>query len=181
MVLHKVSIVKQGRIFANLFGNFTMSIQESVKIRNVSAIAIAIRHISAIGIAILSTGIAIAQVRVVAVGIFQSYERVGLLADLLFHARVRLKIRIELRMALQELRVVDQGWRFANLFGNFAMAIEKLIKSGQVPARDVIDWGSRPVLLGRNSLPVLRSRGSRRLRKRGTREAQQRHRRRTEN
>jgi len=184
-----------------------MSIEESVKIRRVSAIGIAIRyvsavdivsaagvairhvfaigivsaagiairHVSAIGIAsaveiaILPTGITIAQVRVAAVEIFQSHERAGLLADLLFHTRVILKIRIELRMALQELRVVDQGRRFAKLVGNFAMAIEKLIKSRQVPARDVIAL---------DSLPILRGRG---LRVHGTRDTQERRRRRTEN
>ena len=43
-------------------------------------------------------------------------------------------------MALQELRVIDQGRRFANLVGNFAMGIEKLVKSRQVPPRDVIAW-----------------------------------------
>jgi hypothetical protein len=152
-----------------------------IAIRNVSAIVIAIRPVSAIDIAILSSGIAIAQVRVAAVGVFKSYERVRLLADLLSHARVRLKIRIEFRVALQKLRVVDQGRRFANLFGNFTMAIEKLIKSRQVPARDVIAWGSLPVWLGQSSLTVLRSRGGRRLRKRGTWEAQPCRHRRTEN
>src|ERR1700733_3794596 len=176
-----------------------MFIQESVKLRHVSAIAVAIlstgiiRHVSAIGIAILSTsirilsaGITIAQVRVAGVEIFLSHERVGPSADLLFHTRVVLKIRIELRMALQVLRVVDQGRRFAKLVGNFAMAIEKLIKSRQVPARDVIAWDSLPVLRGRSldSLPVLRGRSldsllvlrGRRLRVRGTRETQRHHR-----
>jgi hypothetical protein len=88
-------------------------------------------------------------------------------------------------MALQELRVVDQGRRFAKLFGIFAMAIQELIESRQVPVRDVVAWGSLPVLRGR-SLPVLRGcrlggrrlggRGLRgcRLRVRRTREPQQR-------
>ena len=144
-----------------------MFIEEPVKARHVSAIVIAIR-VSAIGITILSSGITIAQVPVAAVAIFQAHERVGALADLLFHTRVILKIRIELRMALQELRVVDQGRRFAKLVGNFPMAIEKLVKSRQVPARDVIAWDSwyrLPFLL--YSWPILRGG---RLRVRETRE-----------
>ncbi|MFZ0270869.1 MAG: hypothetical protein WB524_25515 [Acidobacteriaceae bacterium] len=170
MILHKLSIVQQGRIFANLFGNFTMVIQEPIKTRHVSAIVIAIRHVSAVGIAIGSTGITIAQVRVAGVEIFQSHERVGALADLLFHTRVFLEIRTELRMAFEELRIVDQGRRFAKLVRDFAMTIEKLIKSRQVPASDVV------VVLDR--LPVLRGR---RLRTRGRWDTQQRCRRCTEN
>jgi hypothetical protein len=88
-------------------------------------------------------------------------------------------------MALQVLRIVDQGRRFAKLVGNFAMAIEKLVKSRQVPVRDVIALDSLPVLRGRSldSLPVLRRRSlrGRRLRVRGTRETQRCHHRRTEN
>src|ERR1700677_1140296 len=113
-----------------------MLIQESVKTRYVSAILSTGITILPIGITILSSGntilstsITIAHARIAAVGIFQSHERVGLLADLLFHTRMVLKIRIELRMALQVLRVVDQRRRFTKLVGNLAMAIEKLVKS----------------------------------------------------
>ena len=91
-----------------------------------------------IGIAILAVGITIAQAAVVAVEIFGSHERVGTLADLLLHAGVVLEIGIELRMALQELRVVDQGRRSAQLLGGLAMAIEEPVKLRQVPAGDVI-------------------------------------------
>ncbi len=157
-----------------------MFIEESIKIHHVSAIGIAIRHVSVsavviairsvspIGIAILSTGITIALIRVAGVKIFEPHERVRPLTDLLFHTRVILKICIKLRMALQELRVVDQGRRFAKLVGNFSMTIKKLIKSRQVSACDVIALDSLPVLRGR------------RLRMRATREAQQRHGRRAE-
>jgi hypothetical protein len=73
-------------------------------------------------------------------------------------------------MALQELRVVDQGRRFAKLAGNFAMAIEKLVESRQVPAGDVIAWDRLPIL--RSVLDSrLDLRGRRlRLRARGTTE-----------
>ena len=149
-------------------------------------LCIAILSTGSIGITIWSAGITIAQVRVAGVLIFQSHERVGPLADLLFHARVILKICVELWMFFEELRVVDQRWCLAKLAGNFAMAIEKLIESRQVPPRDVIGLDSRPVLLA--SLPVLHGsvlRGpglcARRLRVHRIREIQQRHRRRTEN
>ncbi len=115
-----------------------MVIEESIKVGHVPAIVTVIRNVSAVGIAILSTGIAITQVRVAAIGIFKSHECVGPRADLLFHTRVILKIRIELRMALQELRIIDQGRRFTKLVGNFAMTVEELIESRQVSARDVI-------------------------------------------
>lgn len=124
-----------------------MSIQESVEIRHVSAISVVsaigiailpIRHVSAVGIAILPICIAVAQVSVARVSIFQTHESVGLLADLLFHARMILKICIELRVTLQILRIVNQGWRLAKLAGNFAMVIEKLIEPRQISARDVI-------------------------------------------
>src|SRR5580698_4143136 len=125
-----------------------MLIQKSIETRHVSAIVIPIRHVPAVGVAILPAGITIAQVRVAGVLIFQSHERVGPLADLLFHARVILKICVELWMFFEELRVVYQRWCLAKLAGNFAMAIEKLIESRQVPPRDVIGLDSRPVLHG---------------------------------
>jgi hypothetical protein len=163
MVLNKRLIVHERRVLANLLGYFTVSIEESVKIREVSLLSIAsaigiastIRVAtatsiaSAISMAILSTGIAIAQVPVATVAIFQSHERVGVLADLLFHTRVILKIRIELRMILQELRGVDEGRRFAKLVGNFVVAVKKLIESGHVSVHDVIALDSLPVLRGR--------------------------------
>src|ERR1700734_3110508 len=103
MVLHKISIVQQGRIFANLFTDLAMFIEESVKVRHVSAIVIAIRHVSAVGITTLS-GITVAHTSIARVEIFQSHERVGPLADLLFRAGVVLKVRIELRMSFEKLR-----------------------------------------------------------------------------
>jgi hypothetical protein len=130
----------------------------------------------AVGIAILSTCVTIAQVRIAAIEIFQSHEGVRPLADLLLYARVIREIPIELRMTLQELWVVDQRRRSAQLVGNFAMTIEKLIEARQVSARDVIAWYILPPLL-----PVLRGRGlhgcrlrGRRLRVTSTREPQQR-------
>ena len=130
-----------------------MIIEEPVEIRHVSAVIIAICHVSAVSVAILPTGITIAHVRIPGVGIFQPHERVGALADLLLHTRVVLKIRIELRMVLQKLRIVDQRRCFAKLVGNFTMAIEKLIESSQVPACDVIAGNRLPIL--RDHLPVL--------------------------
>ncbi|MGC2297584.1 MAG: hypothetical protein WA476_02200 [Acidobacteriaceae bacterium] len=162
-----------------------MVIEEPVKARYVSAIGIAIRHVSAVGITILSAGsvgitilsagITIAQVRVAGVEIFQPHEGVGPFADLLFHTGVILKVRVELRMALEKLRVVDQGRRFAKLAGNFAMVVEKLIESRQVSARNVVVGGeSLAILLGRRLLlRGLHLRG-RRLRARGLGEKQQR-------
>src|SRR5580698_6780824 len=140
-----------------------MVIEEPAKARYVSAIGITIRHVSAvciaiqstgsIGITIWSAGITIAQVRVAGVAIFQPHERVGLFADLLFHTGVILKVRVELRMALHVLRVVDQGRRFAKLVGNFAVVVEKLIESRQISARDVVVVGeSLAALLGRGLL-----------------------------
>jgi hypothetical protein len=121
MVLHEHSIVQQRRVSANLFGNFTMAIEKLVEIRDVSAIGIAIWSNSitilplSADIAILSlsdrlslsASITISQARVTGVLTFQPHKRIGLCADLLFHARVVLKIRAERRVGLQELRVVD--------------------------------------------------------------------------
>jgi hypothetical protein len=59
-------------------------------------------------------------------------------------------------MLLQVLRIVNQGRCFAKLIGNFAMAIEKLVKLRQVPAGNVIARHSLPVWWGGNSLPILR-------------------------
>jgi hypothetical protein len=157
MVLHKLLIVQQGRVSANLLANFTMTVEEPVEIRHISAVAITIAiHVSAVGVTILPGGITIAQVVVAGVEIFQSHERVRLLADLLFHTCVVLKIGVELRMALQILRIGNQGRCLAKLVGNFAMAIEKLVKLRQVSASNVIAWNSLPVWGGRDGLPVLR-------------------------
>jgi hypothetical protein len=104
----------------------------------------------------LSVSIPITQARVAGVLTFQTHKRAGLRADLLFYARVVLKIRAERRVALQKLRVVDQGRRSAKLLGYFAMAIEKLVEAREVAAGDVIaalgalsisDLGGLPVLV----------------------------------
>jgi hypothetical protein len=113
--------------------------------------------ITCIGVAILTHGIPIAEAPVVAVEIFRSHERVGPLGDLLSHAGVILEIRIERRMVLDELRIVDQGRRLAQLIGNFAMGIEKLVKPGQVPAGDVIA-ADIVAVLGLDSPLILRGR-----------------------
>ena len=105
----------------------------------------------------LPAGITIPQVLVagVVIGIF--HELVGVLAYLLFHTRVILKVRFEFRIALQELRVVHQGWSFAKFLAKFGFAVEKLIESRQIPARDVIGLAALAVLaLG--SLLILRGR-----------------------
>jgi hypothetical protein len=64
--------------------------------------------VPAAGIAILSTGVTIAHARIVVVETLKPHERIRALADLLLNTRVFLQIRIQVRMALQELRVVDQ-------------------------------------------------------------------------
>lgn len=215
MALYPFPIVQQGRIFANLFGDFTVLVEESIETRRIpvhglpavciavailvhralavgitilvrgtltSGITILIRIpaicISAVGIAILAARITIAKVRVACVEIFESHERVGTLADLLLHARVILEICIQFGMAAQELRVVHQRRRFAELFCDVAMAIQKLIEARQIPARNVVAWVSLPVLRALHSLPVL---GGCRLRLRWARDPEQRQRRRPQN
>jgi hypothetical protein len=172
MALHKFSLVHQGGIFANLFADLTMFIKESVKISRFPAfgitvlsavipIAIPIARIAifsiSIGIAIScvvitissAADIAVACIRIASIEILQPHERVGLLTDLLFHTWMVLQILVQLRMALQELRVVHQSRRSPKLFGIFAMAIQELIESRQVPACDVIVLCNLPVLRGR--------------------------------
>jgi hypothetical protein len=150
-----------------------MVIQESREILQLCAISI----FSAVGISILTTGvlstgilpagilpagITIPQVFVagVVIGIF--HELVGVLAYLALHARVILKVRFEFRIALQELRVVHQGWSFAKFLAKFGFAVEKLIESRQIPARDVIGLAALAVLaLGSLLISLLILRGRR--------------------
>jgi hypothetical protein len=70
MVLDKRSIVQQGRILANLFGDFTMAVQEPVKICLLAANGAVIPRVSAIGITIsIDSVIRILICRVSVVGI----------------------------------------------------------------------------------------------------------------
>src|SRR5580704_14784374 len=135
MALHEFPIIQQGRILANLFGDFAMFIQEPVEFRTVPVVGITI---SSVGIAISSASISVACVMIAVVEILQSHERIRPLADLLFNTGMVLQIPVQLGMALQELRVIDQGRRPTKLLGIFAMTIQELIESRQVPACDVV-------------------------------------------
>ena len=104
MVPHEISIVQQGRVFAYLLGNFTMSIEESIKTCHVSAIVIVIRHVCAIVIAIWPTNIMIAHVRIA--GIFLPHECVRVLSYLIADSRVVLEVSLQSRMVPHEIPIV---------------------------------------------------------------------------
>ncbi len=93
MVPQEISIVQQGRIFANLFGNFTMTIEEPVETRHVSAVAI-------------SASVTIAHVRIAVVCIFLPHEGVRVLPYLVANSRVVLEVSLQGRMVPQKISIV---------------------------------------------------------------------------
>jgi hypothetical protein len=159
MAIHEGAIVQQCRIPANLFADFAMFVEKAIEARDIpavpiapaSVVTIAIEPVSAIVISAarilpLPAGIAVARIVIAVVSILKPHKCIWLLADLLFHTGMFLEIRVELTMAIQELRVVNQRRRSAKLFGGFAMAIEKLVEPRQISARNVIVLRGLPVL-----------------------------------
>ena len=155
MALYEIPIVQKGRILADLFANVAMPIQEAVKIRILSAVGLAILPIrvaisigitilfvgvavACVGIAISLASIAVARVVIAVIEFLQSHERIRPSANLLFHTWMVLQIAVQLRMALQELRVIDQRRRFAKLFGIFTMTVQELVESRQIPSCDFV-------------------------------------------
>jgi hypothetical protein len=139
MVPHKISIVQQGRVFANLFGDFAMFIQESVEIRHVSLVAIPV-------------AVTIAHVRAAVEGIFLVHEGPWILTYLIVNTGVIPEVSFESRMFPQEISIVEQGRIFANLFGNFTVFIQELVETRYVSAIaasvEVSALASLPLLLG---------------------------------
>ncbi|HEY1803664.1 MAG TPA: hypothetical protein VGG45_04220 [Terracidiphilus sp.] len=135
MVPQKISIVTKVRIFAHLFADFAVVVQKAVKTSHVRAVSVAIvmtgiavgitvvGPIAAISISILPIRVTVAEIPIMVVRILESHKCVRLLGDLLLYAGVILQIRIELRMPLQVLRIVDQRGRSAKLIRNVAMPV----------------------------------------------------------
>lgn len=59
---------------------------------------------------------------------FRPREVIRIVSDLVANIGVILEISLQRRMLVHELMVVQEGRIAANLFGNFAMAVEEVIK-----------------------------------------------------
>jgi hypothetical protein len=111
MAVHKFPFIKQRGIFANLFCDFAVFVQELIEIRQVLAIGGSIPGISVAisraGVAVWSGRITVAGDAVVIVTILQTHEFVRALTYLLFHARMFLEVGVQFGMSLQIFRVID--------------------------------------------------------------------------
>jgi len=81
--------------------------------------------------------IPIAHVHIAVEGIFLPHEGVRVLPYLVANTRIVLKEGLQSRMVLHEHSIVQQRRVSANLFGNFTMAIEKLVEARYVSAAGI--------------------------------------------
>src|SRR6516162_1922282 len=70
--------------------------------------------------------------------VFPVHEELGVFRNLLTNRRMILQVGLQSRMVLHKLGVVDQRRIRVQLFGNFAVVVEKLIEAGKFPTRDVV-------------------------------------------
>ena len=134
MVLHEFFIIDERRIFAELLGRFTVSVQELIEARQFLAVDVAIT------ITIVLTAIVTG---------FLTHEGVRITLDLLLHSRMILQISLQSRMLIHIIIVIDERRIFAKLVGQFGMAVQELIEVREFLASSVVALKSWSILSGR--------------------------------
>ena len=98
VVLDELAIVGELRIAAKLLADFTVTIEESVEVREVSPVTITI--------AITHTAVAVAILGISLIAIFLVHERVRILLQLIAHSRMVAEIISECRVVLHKFAIV---------------------------------------------------------------------------
>ena len=111
MALHELLVVYERRVLPQLFCRFAMAIEKFVEVGQFSARCVAISTI----FRAIET-------------VFLPHERFWTFLYFLANLRMLLQVRLQRRMAFQKFLVVYQRRIFAQLFGRFPMAIEKLVE-----------------------------------------------------
>src|ERR1700733_6330746 len=138
MVLYEFFVIYQRGILAKLLGRFAVSIQELIEARQLLAVDVAI--VIAITITIVCVTV---ETR------FLTHEGVRIVLDLLTHGRMILQISLQGRMLLHIVIVVDERRIFAQLIGEFGMAVQELVEVREFLAGSVVALKSWSILSGR--------------------------------
>src|SRR5580700_4395659 len=118
VALHKLLVVYQRWIFAQLLRNFRMAVHKMVHVRQLTASYVSI------------TTLILALVE----ALLLMHEGVRILLVLLANSRMIGQELLQIGVALHKLLVVYQRWIFAQLLRNFRMAVHKMVHVRQLTA-----------------------------------------------
>src|SRR5580700_3971999 len=121
VALHKLLVVYQRWIFAQLLRNFRMAVHKMVHVRQLTASYVSI------------TTLILALVE----ALLLMHEGVRILLVLLANSRMIGQELLQIGVALHKLLVVYQRWIFAQLLRNLRMAVHKMVHVRQLTASHV--------------------------------------------
>src|SRR5580700_8104469 len=142
MVPQEFFVIHQRRILAKLLGRFAVRVQELIEARHLLAVDVAITITITISIAIAIVFMAVEAG-------FLTHEGVRIVLDLLAHGRMILQISLQGRMLLHIVIVIDERRIFAQLIGEFGMAVQELVQVREFLAGSVVALKSWSILSGR--------------------------------
>src|SRR5271155_4431298 len=131
MVLHEFWLVHQRRILAKLLSCFAVGVQELIEARQFLAV-----HVT----------IAAAIPPPPVVTRFLTHEAVRISLDLLANRWMILQISLQRRMPVHKIIVIYQRRVFANVAGDFGMAVQELIEVCEFLAGSVVALESWSIL-----------------------------------
>src|SRR5215467_12766724 len=126
MFLHKLPVIDQRRILAQLLCDLRMAVEELIHAGKFPT-----RYVTITKASVLLGVFATVKAP------FRPEESIGVLTHLLAHAWVVLQKCAQVRMFLHKLPVIDQRRILAQLLCDLRMAVEELIHAGEFPTGDV--------------------------------------------
>ncbi len=127
MVLYPFLVVRQRRVLAELFRNFAMVIKELVEACQLAMSCVAVAR----GLSTVTVVFALV------IAVFGVHEGARIGAQLLSNRWMFLQVGLQLRMGLQKLSITHQRRVLAQLLTDFAMAVEELVKAGQLASQSL--------------------------------------------
>src|SRR5580704_6004064 len=125
VALHKLLVVYQRWIFAQLLRNLRMAVHKMVHVRQLTASHVPI------------TTLVFAAVE----ALLLMHEGIRILAEFFADLRMLLQVLLQLAVLLNKLFVVHQRRILAHLFGDLWVTVEKAVEAGQLSPGGVIPVG----------------------------------------
>src|SRR5215472_9273885 len=111
MVVQVLLIINECRIFSELWGDIPVSVKESVKVGQFTAVSF---------ISVEAP--------------FCAHKRVGIVSEGVTNARILAQIAFKCRMVLEELLIVRQRRIFKKLLGNLTVNVQESIEAREITA-----------------------------------------------
>src|SRR5580693_4753526 len=125
VALHKLLVVYQRWVFAQLLRNLRMAVHKMVHVRQLTASYVSI------------TTLVFATVK----ALLLMHEGIRILAEFFADLRMLLQVLLQLAVLLNKLFVVHQRRILAHLFGDLWVTVEKAVEAGQLSPGGVIPVG----------------------------------------